>query len=275
MKNTGAILAGLFAVIIWAAIPSLVKIGSSSDNFMQFLVLRFALALIFFIPLIPTLIRKSFRIEGWRLAALGGILAANYYFQTIAMQGLPASWYVVIFSLNPLLALIALRVRVGQRLIRAVSLSLIGTLLFVQSDDLSSLTNIWTVSSLIAGMLTWVTYTVLIADMQKVFTDIEATGLTQIMAFTSLSLLWAAHGFPGQPVSSIPWTPVVILGLSTPLAFFGFNYCLRRVPTFCVLSQYLEPVVGVGLGVFLFKEHLSVLQICGAVAIVLGTSRVH
>lgn len=273
MKNSGAIFAGILAVVIWAAIPSLVKIGSGPENFIQFLVLRFALALVFFVHVVPALWRKASGIEPWRFIALGSVLAANYYFQTVAMQRLPASWYIVIFSLNPILALIALRLQLSRQLITATLVSAVGTLLFVQSSDLSALMNVWTFACLVLGMLTWVLYTILIAGFQKTYSDFEATALTQIVAFISLSLLWGTHGFPSVAWSAVHWPSVLILGLSTPLAYFGFNYCLRRVPAFCVVSQYLEPVVGVALGVVLFKEQLSAVQMCGALAIVIGTSR--
>ena len=64
---------------------------------------------------------------------------------------------------------------------------------------------------------------------------------------------------------------MVLLGLLTPLAYFGFNACLRREPKFSVVSQYLEPAFGVLIGLVFFKESLSLEQFFGASLIVFAT----
>jgi len=52
------------------------------------------------------------------------------------------------------------------------------------------------------------------------------------------------------------------------LAYFCFNESLRLSPSFCVLSQYLEPVIGIFIGVLFFQESLTAIQLVGSLLII-------
>ncbi len=272
MRNFNSILAGVLAVFLWAAIPALVKTGTTPENLSFLLMVRFTISSLVFLPLLKKIWSCLGRVSKIDLLVLAVILGANYYFQGLAMHLVPASWYVVIFSLNPILAVLLLRIRLSGRKWLGLGLAFLGTLLFtvgqVQAAPWKALVYIT------IGMLTWVLYTKVIQRFQKTFNDTESSALTQFVSLASCLLIWFVDGTPLQPLSTPQWSSLVVLGLTTPLAYWAFSYCLRKTPAFGVASQYLEPVFGVMIGVAFFHETLALAQIVGASAIVLGALQV-
>jgi len=272
MKNINSILAGILAVFLWAAIPALVKTGTTQDNLSFLLVIRFVISSLIFLPLLKRVYSKIFQIPKTQLALLAVILGANYYFQGLAMHLVPASWYVVIFSLNPIIAILLLKIPLTSRKWTGFALAFIGTLLFTVGQMESAP---WKALVFITiGMLTWVLYTQIIQKFQTVFNDVESSAVTQFFSLAACALIWLGHGFPTEALGSAQWSSLAVLGLTTPLAYYCFSYCLRKTPAFGVVSQYLEPVFGVLIGVIFFHETLALPQILGASAIVLGSLQV-
>jgi drug/metabolite transporter (DMT)-like permease len=272
MKNIKSILAGTLAVFLWAAIPALVKTGTTEENLSLLLVARFLISSLIFLPLLKRVCSKISQIPIRHSVLLAVILGANYYFQGLAMHLVPASWYVVIFSLNPIIAVFLLKIPLNTRKWIGFGLAFLGTALFTMGQMESA-----PVKALIfitIGMLTWVLYTQSIQKFQAVFNDVESSAVTQFFSLIACSLIWLGHGFPVQNLGTAEWSSLAILGLTTPLAYYCFSYCLRKTPAFGVVSQYLEPVFGVLIGVIFFHETLGVPQILGASAIVLGSLQV-
>lgn len=262
---------GLTAVFIWSALPAFVKVGSTASTLPFLLVCRFFLASTVFIPKISSLTKKFSRIgiQWWCLLSL--ILGANYYFQGLAMIELPVSWYLIIFCLNPLLSLIFIGIQFDKRLLFSVALSLIGTLAFVQPSEILKMQSFKPFLYITIGMFTWVAYTVLIKKFQKVYSDIETTAITQFVSLAACFSIWCFNGLRLTSLNRSEIISIVLLGISTPIAYFGFNACLRQLPKFSIVSQYLEPVFGIFIGLIFFEESLSLIQFLGASMIIFGT----
>lgn len=272
MKNFKSIFAGTLAVFLWAAIPALVKTGTTEENLSFLLVARFLISSLLFLPVCKIILARLPQIPKILLVKLSVILGANYYFQGLAMHLVPASWYVVIFSLNPIIAILLLKIPMTPRKWMGFSLAFFGTLLFTWGQMSSAP---WLALVFIAiGMLTWVLYTQTICQFHKVFNDVESSAITQFASLLSCSLIWLAHGLPIQSLDTVQLSSVLVLGLTTPLAYYCFSYCLRKTLAFGIVSQYLEPVFGVLIGMTFFQEKLMVLQIIGASAIVLGSIQI-
>ncbi len=270
-SNLSAIIWGLFAVLIWSAIPAFVKIGSTADSLPFLLVCRFSIASLVFLPILKTILVRFNKIPKKLWLTLTIVLTANYYFQGLAMIDLPVSWYLIIFCLNPILALFTLKIKMTRKTWLAISFSIVGTLAFVNMEEILKMQSLLPFVFLILGMLTWVAYTFTIKKFQAVFSDVETTAITQ---FSSLIGCLLAFIFFGSKVSSLSVSQtaaIIALGLFTPLAYYGFSVCLRKLPKFGILSQYLEPVFGVLIGFVFFKEILSLQQIVGATLIVIST----
>jgi drug/metabolite transporter (DMT)-like permease len=267
------LLAGLAAVFIWAAIPALVKTGCTEQNLAFLLMMRFLIASLLFSPVIFNVLKKLTLVSKIDLVLLMLILGTNYYFQGLAMIRLPSSWYLVMFSLNPILALLTLRLKLRYQQIFGIGIACIGSVLFVNTAELSQQFPVSSYIFLTLGMLTWVLYTWKIQAIQKVMNDIESTALTQILSLVAATAIWV---YSERSMVSIKFTemiPLLILGIFTPAAYLGFNYCLRRNAKFGIASQYLEPVFGIAIGFVLFHETLTVLQLVGSGAILWGSSK--
>ena len=274
MKNIKSLIAGTLAVFIWAVIPCLVKGGVENTSISFFLFLRFAIASIILIYWIPGVLKRFTKVNLLLWVSLLTDLGANYYFQTIAMKSFPVSWYIVIFSLNPILSLFLLRIRFTKTLIAAILISLFGTALFdtQQMEPLS--VSFSEVASLIIGMLTWVFYTFLIKKFQIIYNDLEVTTLTNVTSLAAITLIWSFSGFSYETPSAATISAASILGIGTVLAFAFYSFAMRRTPVFGVMCQYLEPIFGVAAAYFVFHESLSFIQILGAALIIVAMSRV-
>lgn len=270
-NNYAAITWGLLAVLIWSAIPAFVKIGSTAETLPFLLVCRFLIASLLFAPFYTSIIKKVSQVPLKLWLSLTIILGANYYFQGLAMIDLPVSWYLIIFCLNPIFSLFFLGIKLNRKTGLAIMLSVLGTLAFVRIDEISQMNNLWPFLYITLGMFSWVFYTVVIKKFQIVYTNIETTALTQIISLVSCLVVWFALGIEVSSLNSSQFWAILILGLSTPMAYYGFNVCLRKMPRFSVLSQYLEPVFGVIIGLMFFGEALSIIQFVGAVLIIIAT----
>jgi drug/metabolite transporter (DMT)-like permease len=127
--------AGLLAIAIWAAIPSVVKVALQGTDISLFLLLRFMVPAPCFLLSLSRLRKKLMPGDGRRFVALGLVLGLNYTLQTHAMNGLPASWYIVIFSLSPIISLMVLKTRLSRTVSMLVATAVVGTLLFVPTGE--------------------------------------------------------------------------------------------------------------------------------------------
>jgi drug/metabolite transporter (DMT)-like permease len=273
MKMT-SVMAGVAAVMIWSLIPAFVKIGSHGDDLAFLLVGRFLIASMMFLGSIKEIINSFSKIPTINWVLLSFILGANYYFQGRAMEALPASWYLIIFALNPIIALFLMKSTWTTRLILGLTMSIAGTLLFVNSFDLGPKVNPAIFIFMFLGMLTWVLYTVQIRNFQRVYSDVQITALTQFVSLGAVSLIWMLQGFHVSTFSNNEVLSVLALGITTPIAYYLFSYCLRHTPVFGVVSQYLEPVFGIIVGTCFFGETLTAQSLIGAAVIVTGALQV-
>lgn len=272
--NYKSITAGFFAVLIWSIIPALVKVGSSSETLSFFLFGRFIIASILFLPFLKEILTKMKQIPKTKWLLLATVLGGNFYFQGLAMEAVPTSWYLVVFSLNPILTLLFIGSNWNKSLIMALVICIFGSFLFLKSSEFKVEQNMLVLLYMFLGMLTWVLYTVIIKGFQKIYNDTETTGITQFLSLISVTAIWFYQGFPVKDLNLTEVSSVIILGLTTPLAYFLFSYTLRHTPKFGIISQYLEPMFGVVIGAVFFNEPLTLASIVGAIAIVAGAVRV-
>jgi drug/metabolite transporter (DMT)-like permease len=159
-------------------------------------------------------------------------------------------------------------------MIISISFSLIGTLLFFWSDLLAddgltiNFEYLKLIGFAVLGMLTWILYSFQAKKLQNIFNDTHITVITQVCSLFSCFLIWFfSKGLNEIRLPSLSLS-VVLLGLSSPIAYFAYSYCIRRLPGFAMTSQFLEPVVGLFIGVLYFAETITLLKYLG-VAIIL------
>jgi len=265
------ILAGSGSVLIWSLAPLVIKRGVEGLPILFYLFFRFLLSTTLLLPWARSVFarRRSLPARDWLLLTL--ILGANYSLQTWALEGLPASWYIAVFSLHPLLALAGLRVRFSAALGAAIALSIAGAGLFVGMANVADPPSLGAWLALFGGMLTWVLYTLVIRRFQRVYSDVEVTALTTFLSFVFFAAAWAATGFAFVGLTEAHFAAIGGAGLLLPVAFFLFSVSLRETPVFCVMSQYLEPVIGLLGAVIFLGEGMTPAQVGGGLLILAGT----
>lgn len=267
-------ISGTIAVLIWALLPVLVKSSFKELPVSYFLLLRFILASglmgFLFWKLRGEIARVGFKVH----ALFTLVLGANYWLQSLAIKDLPVSWYIVVFALNPLLALLLVGVKINRDLIISVALGLGGVFCFILTENqiLGEL-SIKSFLYLFGGMLTWVLYTFLAKSHQKKISDSTLTALTQIDSLVAVLLIWLIDGSPWvslQSITTIAWTSIFLSGVCLPLAYYLYLYSLRRTPVFCQMSQYLELIFGLFFSWLIFNEQFTVYKSLGSGLIVIS-----
>lgn len=268
MQSVKSYIFGLIAVFLWAAIPSFVKLGTTAENLSYLLLLRFLISSFFFLPMLKNVLTyfKLMPFKNWIYLSI--TLGANYYCQGLAMIDLPASWYVIIFSLNPIIVLLLLKTRMNAYKIAGLVFSIVGTLCFVNTSQLH--THFTSFILITIGMVTWVLYTLQIKSLQIRLKDLEITAITQWTSLIAVFIIWMFCKTPMPTLNSNSTIALTLLGITSPIAYFAFSYCMRKTPLFAVVSQYFEPIFGIILGILLFQENLTGLQILAASLIIIG-----
>lgn len=260
------------AIIIWASLPILVKLIVSQIDVSFFLAQRFLISFLVLSWLTPK-ITKKLKFTDSKII-LGFIIAtgANFYLQTYALSQVPAGWYVMIFALNPILTLLLLKHNLTGTTLLGIALAITGTYLFstAQQGYLSTISPI-AIAALLGGMLTWSIYTVLVKKLQIIYSDIELTGLSSLVALIASLLIWSIRGFPVTDgfIKYLPET--ILIGLIVPAAYFLYSYGMRKLPIFTVNSQYLEPIFSLFLASFILHESLNRNQYLSSIIVIAGT----
>jgi len=265
-------LASFSAIMIWALLPILTKSIVAQVNVSFFLVQRFFFSTLILSWLIPKIIKKIKFIDIKKFIFFVVILGSNFYLQTWALSQVPATWYVVVFALNPILTLLLLRHNITSIAWIGIIFAIIGTYLFGIGKT-GYLTEIKPISiiALLGGMCTWSIYTVLIKNFHAIYSDLEITALSTIIAFLANLNIWGISGFPmeGFIVQQLPQT--IMIGLVVPTAYFLYSYGMRKLPIVMINAQYLEPIFSLIFASFILHEILNNTQYVASIIIIIGT----
>lgn len=260
--------AGVISVFIWALFPVILKSSLERLPVSYFLVLRFSFATLLMAIIMGQHLRSVHKIKWSQHLQFALILGANYGLQSLAIKDLPVSWYIVIFALNPLLALLLLRILLTKHLVASLLLGLSGVLLFVLWDEngLSSLT-LRTFFYLFGGMLSWVLYTFKAKAAQKKLSDSFLAYYTQLISLIAVSIIWIFDGTPTIPFTEINpqcWTALFWSGMGLPAAYYLYLFSLRHTPVFSQLSQYLELIFGLIFSWALYGDAITQAKLIGS-----------
>ncbi|MGQ5524299.1 DMT family transporter [Chitinimonas sp. PSY-7] len=256
----------IVAVAVWAVMPILVKHAAFESNISLFLVVRFTLSTILLAAVMGGIVRKLSAqkpIEWLAFLLLNGVI---YFLQTIALQALPATLYIVVFSLTPILCLITLRIRLNSWGWLCVGITLVSCIWFAQSgkhDTSSSLS--WTAMlAMLGGMVSWAIYSAFIIRFQTTFSDVEIAGLSSVFGLMAALPIWAFSGFSTAGVSGLHLGGAALIGLIVPIGYYAYSYALRKTPVFAVTSQYFEPILALVVAVALTSETITPQQAVAA-----------
>jgi drug/metabolite transporter (DMT)-like permease len=263
MLLSGA-LYGLSAILLWSIAPVLMKTQADNLPLTFLLLLRYGLSSLIFVPVLRGV---AFRRLPWRAGLkLAACLGLHLSMQVLAIRQLQVTWYVVFFSLAPIISLFLLRLCWTPQMRLGVVLAVFGSLLFVRDSRWEQISFLG-FACLALSVVSWAWLSVLLKDLQSQFNDWQVTALCNLLSFAVFVLLWIANRCPQQTLTLSDWGAIGALSLGMPLAFFLFTRALRLTPTVALFVQYLEPVFGVLFGVWFFHEVLETAQIAGTTLI--------
>lgn len=270
-KNYQAYSAALFAVFIWGAFPTLIKGALQFTSVEQLLTLRFLISIILFLFIVPSTIKKIRQVPWKNFLAFALASITVFYSQTCALDKVPASWYVAVFTFAPIVFLLVYRERLNYLGKIGSALAIIGMVIFFISMHNAAGMSFWHVALLIISMLAWVAYSVTAKNLHHVFKDRELVTLTSLIGLVSSLFFWSLHGFQAQSLSFSGAALCLLAGIVLPAALVAYSFSLRFKPVFAMFSQYLEPVFGLIIAALFLGERMHLLQYIAALIIIFGT----
>jgi drug/metabolite transporter (DMT)-like permease len=254
------------SIIIWATLPFLIKSGLVHLTVLQFLTARFLIASLILVKYIPSIWRKFGEISKASWLKIFLVSSSIYFLQANVLKTVPASIYVVLHSLTPVLTIFLLGIRLKFFAWVCILLCLISSIVFVVDGKwVAGSVSILTIGAMIGGMICWSYYTLFICELQRVFNDFEIAQIMSITGLFSSLALWLLidHSIP-QKMSFMSIMYPLSLGLIVPVGYYLFSLSLRSTPVFAVTSQYFEPIFSVAFSCLLLKETLTMLQLFAA-----------
>ncbi|PHV13234.1 DMT family transporter [Chitinimonas sp. BJB300] len=257
----------IVAVAVWAILPILIKHSAFDSNIALFLVVRFTLSTLLLASIMSSIVRKlaALRpIEWLAFLLLNGVI---YFLQTLALQAMPATLYIVVFSLTPILCLVTLRIRLNVWGWLCVGITLLSCIWFAQSGHKTgggSNLSWMAMLAMLGGMVSWALYSAFIIRFQTTFSDIEIAGLSSLFGLMAAFPVWALAGFSTAGISLPSLGGAALVGLIVPIGYYTYSFALRKTPVFAVTSQYFEPILALGVAVALTAETITAQQAVAA-----------
>ena len=261
-------LAGVAAVLIWAAAPTLIKIGLADAPVIAVLMLRYLLSVLFGLAWSGSL-RKWFRAVPrylWPRLLLWSALTVCT--QTFALSEVPASWYTVFFATSPVFTLLLLRTKWSHRLTISLLMASAGALVFAGASGFSPYPSMLSIAALVISLAAWVGMTQTMVDLHQALSDIGSSMVINYSVALVVACIWLGNGAPWFVPLPAQWIAIAATALLMPFAMFLFSYALRGAPIFGICAQYLEIAFGLGVSAIYWHESFGTLQLVGASLVV-------
>lgn len=270
-KNYYSYAAALFAVFIWGMFPVMIKGALQFISVDQLLMFRFFVSLLLFITIIPRTFRKIRYIPLSTSVIFVCTIIFLFYSQTYALDEVPASWYIGIFTFVPILFLLVYREPLNFMGYMGSALATGGMIMFFWSMRQESGMTFGGVALLFMSILAWVAYSVIAKKLHHHLQDRELVALTSVIGFISSLGVWSAHGLHIQNISLPGLGLCILAGIVLPLALVAYSFSLRFKPVFAVFSQYLEPIIGLVIAALFLGERMNFSQYVAASIVLSGT----
>lgn len=299
MKKT--IIYVLFSTIFFSSMEITLKIAGSSFNTIQLNLLRFFIGSLILYPLAQRGLRAAKRkitAKDWQLFALTGflcVIVSMSLFQ-LAVATAPAAVVAVLFSCNPVFALLfaflLLRERLSRTNLLAVVISLIGLTVIVNPTNL---TNVAGISLSLGAAVTFGFYSIVsrYASTKLNLSGIVMTTYTFIAGTIELFILsliskipavatWLNHVPGGSVFANLPIVQGISWGTLPMLLYIGIGvtgggfalYFLameRSNVSTASLVFFIKPGLAPILAFIFIHEQIPVTTIIGIVIILIGS----
>lgn len=243
--------------------------------------IRYAIALVFLLPLALQQNRNLFRVNRQQLPVLlflgfTGIFAYNFFFFK-GLKTVPASRGALLVGLNPTIVLISSALFLGERItprkLVGIVVSLIGVTIVISRGQPWAL-----LSSLEKGDLfmlgcpvTWALYTLAGRKALQHTTPLQASTWASLSGAIMLLLFMGTESYPAAVPWNV-WLALAYLGIiGTVVAFVWYYEGIRKIgATQTSIFTNLIPVFAVILSVLILKEKVSWYTWLGGLLVVGG-----
>lgn len=261
----------LLSVAIWGGLPTITRIALTKMSVLAFITMRFLFSSILLSPYFLDVIKKYKKVSFGYWLAFVVTITLMFYSQTWSVAHIPVSWYVVIFSITPVVMALCLRYQMKWQAVFGVFLVLVNLFLFLSSGHGVFQWSVFGLVAVLIGMLCWVAYTVLLHQFHSIYNDIQITALTCYIAAAVNFCIWMFQGsYSGFHLSVYSCVISASLGIILPLAFFSYSYAMRHQPKFSIFGQYLEPVFGLIIALMILGGALSIKQYIAFAFVLIG-----
>jgi drug/metabolite transporter (DMT)-like permease len=271
----------VLVALFWSGTVIAIRIGGQTFGPFWGATLRYATAVIGFLPLVirrgPSFFRLS-RSEWMQVLLLGltGVFAYNY----LSFKGLKtiqASHAALIFAINPILVMLASswmhgdRIT-GRRLIGAL-LSLLGVVIVITRGKPGQLFAGFETGDLyiLCATFSWMLYTLIGRTALTTISPLQASFWASVSGLVMLTLMAAGEPWPSRiPMPAI--LSILYLGLiGTVVGFVWFYDGVKKLgATRATLFNNLIPVFTLILSVLILKESVSGYTYLGALLVTAG-----
>lgn len=261
----------IIAITIWGGLPTLTKLALSNMTVLGFIAVRFVFSSLLLSPYLISVAKKCRQVSLRYWLAFTVTISLMFYSQTWAIEQVAVSWYVVVFSVTPVVMALCLRYKMHWQATLGVIVVGFSLSVFLSNGHDSGQWHILGLLAVLVGMLCWVGYSILITQFHHAYSDIQITALTSFIAAIVNLIIWLAKTQSTVLYfNSYAYLFSAIAGIVLPVAFFSYSYALRHCPKFSIFGQYLEPVLGLIIANLILGGSLSLKQYIAFVFILTG-----
>ena len=243
--------------------------------------LRYAMALVFLIPMAYKQNRKVFKIGLSKFPALfmsgfAGVFAYNFFFFK-GLKTIPASRGALLAALSPTFVLIISSIihneKLSLRKIIGIIISLFGVMVVISRGQfIKLLSSIETGDLFMLGCpITWALYTLAGRAALKHHTPLQTTTWASISGLALLALFSITEPMPTH-ISWPVWGSLAYLGImGTVVAFVWYYDGIKAIgATRAAIFNNLVPVFAVIFSVFILQEKVSWYTWIGGLLVITG-----
>jgi drug/metabolite transporter (DMT)-like permease len=278
-------LSALSSVFLWSLSGMIIKMGLSNVEPSCHLLLRLFTASVLigvyswyinkkFFTLLLTKLRAS---NIFLMSSFFLITSINLLAQTYTLKQVPYTWYVILFSFQPLIILLLIESKTKlKNALGGLLIILAGVFLFTKTQGIQLHVGLLNISLIFVCISLWTAYTFLVTKLNHSFLGKEIALLTVVTgmlgAFVmivctlwvepiNLSFVFDNHILIGQ---------ILLSGFLTAFIYGLYSTGLRFAPSLTVILQYVDPLVGCALAFVFLHESLEPSQMIGGGCILLG-----
>ncbi|HOP07091.1 MAG TPA: DMT family transporter [candidate division Zixibacteria bacterium] len=247
--------------------------------------IRYLIAFVFLVSLIPYHGRKSLRVDRGDLVklfliGLFGVVGYHYFFFSSLLYTKAAN-SAIINAMNPLItgtaAAIFLRERLGWFGYTGVVIAFIGELILLTRGNFQALVHLQFNQGellMLLGVLCWVVYSLLIKTLMNRYSGFCVTfyaalfGIGQLLVLVWTEPITALTGISGASILALLYMGIGASGVG----YLLFNLSIGRIgPTRTASSVYsLLPVFVAILALLFFEEPITLIMAASTLMIVIG-----